>query len=108
MHRLEGATAGCDARSSTVADPHRLSALTCAAVATAFATGAPISSQTPARTKNHQTYTRVVLGPLPLQKIYHPGEALRFLWCPLPGPLTTDAQPILQTLSAHLIGPYGP
>jgi hypothetical protein len=54
----------------------------------------------------HLSYMRVALGPLPLQFVYQPGATVHFTWCALPDRSQVTAQPVPETLTAGLIGPF--
>jgi hypothetical protein len=77
----------------------RLTAYTCAAVRV-FA-----PTQSPGQ-QGHQTFQRVVLGPLPSQRTWRPRSSMHFTWCAVPGSYTTAAVANPERLSAQLVGPF--
>lgn len=102
--------AGCGASGAFLPSPsgtaasHRLSSLTCPAARAAIPTPSAPPPTTPPGA--HLSYARLALGPLPLQRIYHPGATVRFTWCALLDPSQVSAQPVPETLTAGFIGPF--
>ena len=92
--------AGCGASVAS----YRLSSETCPATRAAIPTPMAPPPTTPPGA--HRSYARLALGPLPLQRVYHPGVTVRFTWCALPDPSQVSTQPVPETLAAGFIGPF--
>lgn len=96
--------ASCGRSGSSSATVPRLPSATCAAVRAAATT--PLPTPAGSLAHGHPTFTLSMLGPLPLQKIWHPGATMRFLWCAVAGPMTDAPQPAAVVLTAQVAGPF--
>jgi hypothetical protein len=99
--------AGCAASNVVLpssSPSHRLSSMTCPAARAAIPTQLASTPTVPPGA--HLSYSRLALGPLPLQPIYHPGSTVGFSWCAQPDPSQVSTQPIPETLTFGFIGPF--
>jgi hypothetical protein len=99
--------ASCGRPADAPGPDHRLTSATCAALRAAVATTATdLPTPTGSGAHGHRTYTLTMLGPLPPQRIWHPGATMRFTWCAVAGPMTESPHPAAVVLTVQIEGPF--